>query len=226
VPSPEEYRQRLTSMSLRFSGSTIAEAEAALARCRELQGELRHMKSSVNLDIKGIRASYQHRMSSPAPIASTVFSLFGKRKLAGSIRADTRRALRIDLDKSIAPYEQVKMMIDDLLLQLDGARRQITQFIQQNKTSQRVPGSSRTQNAGVYCSSCGASMGLSDRFCPQCGTHRTPSEVAGPCDTKSTWEEQARELMRRGKKIHAIKLVRESTTLGLKEAKDLVESWE
>jgi large subunit ribosomal protein L7/L12 len=36
-------------------------------------------------------------------------------------------------------------------------------------------------------------------------------------------EDEVRALMRRGLKIQAIKLVRERTGLGLKEAKDLVE---
>jgi hypothetical protein len=39
------------------------------------------------------------------------------------------------------------------------------------------------------------------------------------------WEPEAREMVKNGKKINAIKLVREQTGLGLKEAKDLVESW-
>ncbi len=39
------------------------------------------------------------------------------------------------------------------------------------------------------------------------------------------WEAEARDMMAAGNKIMAIKLVRESTGLGLKEAKDLVESW-
>jgi hypothetical protein len=171
-------------MGLRFSGSTLAEAEAALARCRELQGELRRMKISVNLDIKSVRASCQHRMSSPAPVDPTVFSLFGKWKLAGSLRAAARRALRLDLDRSIAPYEQVKMMIDDHLLQLDGARRQITQFIQENRTRRRVPDPSRTQEASGYCSRCGAGMGPYDKLCPQCGTQKTSSKAAGLAEVK------------------------------------------
>jgi len=40
------------------------------------------------------------------------------------------------------------------------------------------------------------------------------------------WELAARELLREGKKINAIKLVREHTDLGMTEAKELVESWE
>ncbi|HEV7504761.1 MAG TPA: 50S ribosomal protein L7/L12 [Thermoanaerobaculia bacterium] len=44
--------------------------------------------------------------------------------------------------------------------------------------------------------------------------------VIGPA-----WEIEAKALCATGKKINAIKIVREQTGLGLKEAKDLVESW-
>jgi ribosomal protein L7/L12 len=45
--------------------------------------------------------------------------------------------------------------------------------------------------------------------------------VTGP-----PWELEAKALCATGKKINAIKVVRENTGLGLKEAKDLVESWD
>jgi hypothetical protein len=51
--------------------------------------------------------------------------------------------------------------------------------------------------------------------------HRASHSVVGPA-----WEIEARELLDSGKKIHAIKLVRESTAMPLKDAKELVESWE
>jgi hypothetical protein len=44
-------------------------------------------------------------------------------------------------------------------------------------------------------------------------------------EARQDWEAAARGLLRRGRKIEAIKLVREATGRGLKEAKDLVESW-
>jgi ribosomal protein L7/L12 len=44
--------------------------------------------------------------------------------------------------------------------------------------------------------------------------------VIGPA-----WELEAKALCATGKKINAIKIVRENTGIGLKEAKDLVESW-
>jgi ribosomal protein L7/L12 len=39
------------------------------------------------------------------------------------------------------------------------------------------------------------------------------------------WETAARDMMAAGNKIQAIKAVRDATSMGLKEAKDLVESW-
>jgi hypothetical protein len=54
------------------------------------------------------------------------------------------------------------------------------------------------------------------RVCPHCGQ---PNPVV------SAWEGEARRFAARGEAIEAIKLVREKTGLGLKEAKDLVESW-
>jgi hypothetical protein len=42
---------------------------------------------------------------------------------------------------------------------------------------------------------------------------------------QADWEKEARKLLQRGMKINAIKVVREGTGMGLKEAKDLVESW-
>lgn len=42
----------------------------------------------------------------------------------------------------------------------------------------------------------------------------------------SAWEEEVRALVRQGRKIDAIKLYREHTGLGLREAKDAVEALE
>ena len=43
---------------------------------------------------------------------------------------------------------------------------------------------------------------------------------------QNSWAEEARNLVNKGKKIEAIKLMRDVTGMSLKEAKDKVESWE
>lgn len=55
--------------------------------------------------------------------------------------------------------------------------------------------------------------------------HVVAERPMGRARVHSDWEAEARQLVKRGDKIQAIKLVREATALGLKEAKELVESW-
>ena len=57
-------------------------------------------------------------------------------------------------------------------------------------------------------------------------THAWSLEAQGNPHAVPKWELTARDLLRGNKKVDAIKLVMERTELGLKEAKDLVESWE
>nr|WP_121253478.1 ribosomal protein L7/L12 [Nocardioides ferulae] len=49
-------------------------------------------------------------------------------------------------------------------------------------------------------------------------------DVDGAAAAGDPWAD-VRDLVARGKKIQAIKVVRERTGMGLKEAKELVESW-
>jgi large subunit ribosomal protein L7/L12 len=48
--------------------------------------------------------------------------------------------------------------------------------------------------------------------------------AAAPLPTDDVYSE-ARALAAAGQKIHAIKVVREQTGMGLRQAKDIVESW-
>jgi hypothetical protein len=65
------------------------------------------------------------------------------------------------------------------------------------------------------CHCCGGRVSSEAPTCPHCGQ---PVPFLDGLDG-------ARLELRRGNKINAIKLVREITNLGLKEAKDLVDSW-
>jgi hypothetical protein len=57
------------------------------------------------------------------------------------------------------------------------------------------------------------------------GPVKTPHVRVSSSDVLDDWEREARDLMAGGNKIQAIKVVRDGTGMGLKEAKDLVESW-
>ncbi len=96
--------------------------------------------------------------------------------------------------------------------------------------------------AQISCSNCGATIDTSDRTCPYCSTAiQTPDEALPPtvridrdlfsgnmhvnaADSENFRE--VRELVAQGNKIEAIKVYREITGVGLKEAKDAVEALE
>ncbi len=66
------------------------------------------------------------------------------------------------------------------------------------------------------CRCCGGKVSREAMTCPHCGQ---PAPFVEPF-ARAKWE------FRRGNRIVAIKLVRETTNMGLKEAKELVDSWE
>jgi large subunit ribosomal protein L7/L12 len=59
--------------------------------------------------------------------------------------------------------------------------------------------------------------------CPHCGQ---PWPYVSATGTEDPRFSEARQLAKNGRKIEAIKAVRDITGLGLKEAKDLVDSWD
>jgi ribosomal protein L7/L12 len=71
------------------------------------------------------------------------------------------------------------------------------------------------------CRCCDGIVSEEARACPHCGQ---PDPVPTPEDV-AEWQTAAQNLLVQGHAITAIKFVRERTGLGLKEAKDLVESW-
>ncbi|MFL6275476.1 MAG: ribosomal protein L7/L12 [Blastocatellia bacterium] len=81
---------------------------------------------------------------------------------------------------------------------------------------------------------CNAEMYPGDLFCGQCGLPLSIAVLSHAFENKMTGgatggfdealAQTARALVRRGRKIEAVKLVRERTGSGLKAAKDFVES--
>jgi len=73
------------------------------------------------------------------------------------------------------------------------------------------------------CPSCGEENPPGVGLCKHCGGPISMTEDAQPEVATGSLEEQVLALCRAGKKIDAIKLYREQTGAGLKEAKDAVE---
>lgn len=137
--SAKEYRKRLEELGLlrkggvELSASSVPEAKQALLHIKQLQLELRNIKRELSLEMKVIRQQYQQQMPSAGSGASSVLTLFGKRKAAGSIRADAKRHVAADRDRALSDYEAVKQTVDGLLVQMESAKLSFQQFIEQHK---------------------------------------------------------------------------------------------
>jgi hypothetical protein len=139
MSSPQSYKQKLKDLGLMgnsglsLSAGSVSEAKQGLLELKSLQAELKNIKREIDVDIKQIRLDYQEKMKWQATGASLVPSLFGKRGLAGRARADVKRSVVNERDQVIREYQQVKITIDDLLVQLEKAKLQFLQYIEQNK---------------------------------------------------------------------------------------------
>ena len=161
-----DYIDRIKALGIdgmELSASSQAEAKATITRIRSLQSELRQIKKSINLDIKSIRADYTERIANAGSVTGGIFSLFGKRRAGGSIRAAAKRDMTKQRDSVIAPYEEIKLHIDTLINKLDEAKHQFMGYVAENKASESKKGSPG------FCPSCGAKVAKSHRFCASCG---------------------------------------------------------
>ena len=81
--------------------------------------------------------------------------------------------------------------------------------------------------AELRCKSCGAGLhytpGASSITCPHCGTEYA-IELADDEPSAIAYDAEVLDLLRKGKRLQAIKYLRSRTGLGLKEAKNYVDA--
>lgn len=80
-----------------------------------IQKQLKAIKKDVNLAIRQI--NQQASQSTPDSIVSVGLDLFGKRKWAGQMRQDTRRAIQAEKINFRQPYIEIKDYIDQVILE-------------------------------------------------------------------------------------------------------------
>lgn len=139
MATPTQYRKRITELGLdrlEFHVSTLDEAKSWLAKVRTLETQLRQIKREINMEISVIRDNYKTKAASAAS-SGALLEVFGKRKAAGQLRASRKRDLTSQRDREIAPYQQVKLTIDDLLTQTGSAKTQIQTWMTEAKTDQQ-----------------------------------------------------------------------------------------
>lgn len=95
-----------------------------------VQKQLRAIKKEINLAIKQINQNATQ--ASADSILSVGLDIFGKRKLAGTIRQSTRKAIQAEKVTLRQPYMDLKDYIDMAILYGDKLKLKAEQYLSEN----------------------------------------------------------------------------------------------
>ena len=118
MTSADEYRRQISALGadrLETRASSLADAKSALTTVRSLRKQLRQMKRDINLDMKAMRAEYRQRSPEAAVGSSAAENQPGQGKHAGRLPGGERKRLAAERAQKLAPYDDVKRTVDDLL---------------------------------------------------------------------------------------------------------------
>lgn len=82
-----------------------------------VQKQLRVIKREINAEIQQINQTVAQ--SRPDSIVSVGLDLFGKRRMAGTVRSMTRQAMQREKQEARQPYLDLKNYVDQLILEGD-----------------------------------------------------------------------------------------------------------
>ena len=171
MSSASYYKEQVQSLdienNLNKKVTTIGEAKQLISECRNYQKELRLIKKNITLDIKVIRSEYSEKIASAGQLVGGAFSIFGKRRIGGSIRADSKRSTTRERNAIIAPYEEIKLAIDNFINGIDEIKGQLDSYIHKSKPETE---NTKQSSSRLYCSSCGNDVSLAAKFCSKCGS--------------------------------------------------------
>ncbi|MBE9032917.1 hypothetical protein IQ266_24585 [filamentous cyanobacterium LEGE 11480] len=92
-----------------------------------IQKQLRALKKAVNAEIRLINQNATQ--TGPDSLVSVGLEVFGKRKLAGRVRAGTRRAIDAEKKAARQPYMAVRDAIDRILLRGDQLKIEAEKYL-------------------------------------------------------------------------------------------------
>lgn len=91
------------------------------------QKQLRAIKKEINAVIRNI--NQQTSQSSADSLLSVGLDIFGKRKLAGRMRAETRRMMEREKKEARQPYLDLKDDVDRLILEGDKLKLKAEEYL-------------------------------------------------------------------------------------------------
>jgi len=141
VTEPEVYMDRVGDvlgdefvngkLNISLDISSVDEANLQKEKIGQQQKQLRQIKEEINQDMEYIHVGYKEASVNVNATDPSFFAgLFGRRDKDIS---QQRQALIHGQEIELEPFNDVKLTIDDLLKQLDGAKLELTNYINENK---------------------------------------------------------------------------------------------
>jgi hypothetical protein len=95
------------------------------------QKQLRAIKKEINAEIRNINQQASQAYSDS--IVSVGLDIFGKHKLAGRVRAETRRSIEREKKDARQPYLEMKDFIDQVILEGDKLKLMAEDYLLRNQ---------------------------------------------------------------------------------------------
>ncbi|WP_416668280.1 hypothetical protein [Egbenema bharatensis] len=126
IPEILQQAQDLTSQ-LTLTLDHPKSVKLQLKQISLVQKQLRALKKELTAEIRAI--NQQASQTGADSFLSVGLDVFGKRKWAGRVRAETRRSIERQKRSARQPYMEVKDLIDRLLLEGDRLKLEGEQYL-------------------------------------------------------------------------------------------------
>jgi hypothetical protein len=113
----------------------VGELQAAKRVHADALRELRTLKQRLTQTEKELHASFQGASAEASAKNHFGMQMLGGRKMAGRVRADSKRAITTNRARTLAPYREVKLRLDDVIRQLSEVGGALSSAIAGEKAS-------------------------------------------------------------------------------------------
>jgi len=120
-----QYQHQLSELSLDILDMALTsktEAQEALPKIIAVQNQLQQIEQGINLELHVMRSQYQARIAGAEAGGSSRIMVSAKRRIGSSQRANEEARLTAERDEKVAPFQDLKSKVAELLVKAGGAR--------------------------------------------------------------------------------------------------------
>jgi hypothetical protein len=123
--TPAQYQHQLADLKIDILDKPLTskvDAQAALTEINALKDHLLQMEQSLNLDLHVLRSQFQARRAAAEAGSSSRIMVSAKHRVGGSQRVDEENKLAAERDEKLAPFQELKSQVTELLDKVEAAR--------------------------------------------------------------------------------------------------------